>query len=62
MTCKQVDAWLGKNGHPRLPLPAICGYIPMARYLYTGLGGDAHRRKVVKPKAKKPVFIDLVDR
>ena len=30
----QVDTWLKKNDRPRLPLPAICGYIPTARYLY----------------------------
>ncbi len=30
----KVDQWLQKNDHPRLPLPAIWGYIPMNWYLY----------------------------
>lgn len=24
-----VDRWLGKHGYARLPLPVICGYIPL---------------------------------
>eukprot|EP00605_Chrysophyceae_sp_TOSAG23-4_P002886 GSChrysophyteH1.ASY1.ANO1.3181.1 assembled CDS len=30
----QIDSWLKKNEHPRLSLPAVCGFIPGARYLY----------------------------
>jgi hypothetical protein len=29
----QVDDWLKKNDLPRLPLPNICGYIPLVRLL-----------------------------
>ncbi len=29
-----IDAWLKKNSYPRLPLPAVCGFIPASRYLY----------------------------
>lgn len=29
----QIDVWLKKNSHPRLPLPNICGYIPMTKYI-----------------------------
>ncbi len=27
---KQIDAWLVKNNYPRLPLPNLCGYVPIA--------------------------------
>ncbi len=33
----QIDDWLKKNEHPRLPLPVICGYIPLVRFLYEDL-------------------------
>ena len=29
----QIDSWLRKNGHPRLALPELCGYIPAVKYL-----------------------------
>jgi len=29
----QVDEWLKKNSLPRLPLPTVCGYVPLARHL-----------------------------
>lgn len=33
----QVDEWLKKQSLPRLPLPAVCGYIPLTKYLVGGL-------------------------
>ena len=33
----QIDSWLKKNSQPRIPLPAVCGYLPAARYLYKGM-------------------------
>lgn len=29
----QIDDWLKKNELPRLPLPDVCGYIPLVRHL-----------------------------
>ena len=29
----QIDEWLKKNKLPRLPLPQVCGYIPLVRHL-----------------------------
>lgn len=33
----QIDQWLKKNNLPRLPLPVVCGYIPLVTYLAKGL-------------------------
>ena len=29
----KIDEWLKKNSLPRLPLPNVCGYIPLVRHL-----------------------------
>jgi hypothetical protein len=42
----QIDEWLKKNSHPRMTLPAICGYIPISKFLYKGLNSErAHDNK-----------------
>ncbi len=42
----QIDEWLKKSSHPRMTLPAICGYIPMSKFLYKGLDAEkAHDKK-----------------
>ena len=42
----QIDEWLKKNGHPRMTLPSICGYIPMSKFLYKGLDKErAHDKE-----------------
>ena len=33
----QVDQWLKKNSLPRLPLPNVCGYIPLVSNLADAL-------------------------
>ena len=33
----QIDEWLRKNNLPRLPLPVICGYIPLVSYAMEAL-------------------------
>ena len=33
----QIDQWLKKNSLPRLPLPNVCGYVPLARHLTKAL-------------------------
>lgn len=38
----QVDDWLKKNSLPRLPLPNICGFIPLVRLLVRPLYSPAH--------------------
>ena len=41
-----IDEWLKKNHHPRMVLPIICGYIPMAKFLYKGLNSEkAHDKE-----------------
>jgi len=32
-TFYQIDKWLAKHSFPRLPLPVVCGYIPLVRHL-----------------------------
>ena len=34
----KLDQWLKKNGYPRLPLPYICGYIPLVAALKSFFG------------------------
>jgi len=41
----QVDQWLKKNSLPRLPLPNVCGYIPLVASLADALR-DKSQRKV----------------
>lgn len=33
----QIDVWLKQKKLPRLPLPVVCGYIPLVTYLGKGL-------------------------
>jgi hypothetical protein len=33
----KIDQWLKKNSLPRLPLPNICGYVPLVRHLTKAL-------------------------
>jgi hypothetical protein len=33
----QIDQWLKKNSLPRLPLPNVCGYVPLVRHLTKAL-------------------------
>jgi hypothetical protein len=43
----QVDQWLKKSNLPRLPLPVVCGYIPLVTLLEKGLRAP-HESEVKK--------------
>jgi hypothetical protein len=49
----QVDQWLKKKNLPRLPLPVICGYIPLVTYLAKGLAAP-HDTEVTEPTKGTP--------
>ncbi len=33
----QIDQWLKKNQLPRIPLPNVCGYVPLVKHLTSAL-------------------------
>jgi hypothetical protein len=48
----QIDEWLKKNSLPRLPLPDICGYVPLTRYLAPFLRKEAETKRKLADKEK----------
>lgn len=36
-----MNAFLASKGRPRLPLPEVCGYVPLVEELYTHLQQQA---------------------
>jgi len=41
----QIDQWLKKSSLPRLPLPEVCGFVPLSRLLVRGLRARSNTTK-----------------
>lgn len=51
----QIDSWLKKQSLPRLPLPNICGYAPLTRYIKNELIAKTKQEEI---KLNKNIFIN----